>query len=139
MIAKGYHGEISESMARELASQGVFVFNAKCVGGKNHLEYAYLKAREYFNKGKNIAKNFHIEIMLILSGRRQIRNAVSLCGIGSTNEIGVISEMDFILPLKRDDSILQCTEEKLRYLGIDKYGDSCDLFFENSALLHLER
>ncbi len=139
MIIKGYHGEMSENTAKELASQGIFVFNAKCVGGKEHLECAYLKAKEYFENGKNIAKNFHLEIMLLLSGRRQIKDALFLCGTARAEDIAAISERDFILPLKRDDSILQCTPDKLKYLGLDKYGDSCDLFFESSALLYLER
>ena len=136
---KGYRGKISDKKAMELASQGVFVFNAKCVGGGEHLEYAYLKAKEFFDKRKNIAKNFHIEVMLVLSGRRQIRDALSLCGTDSTEEIAAISEMDFVLPLKRDDPVLLCNQDKLKYLSIDSYGDSCDLFFENSALLYLER
>ena len=139
MIIKGYRGEISETMAKELASQGVFVFNARCVGGKEHLEFSYIKAKEAFKSGNNIAKNFHLEIMLVLSGRRQIKDALSLCGINNVDKIAAISEMDFVLPLKRDDSILNCTEDKLKFLKIDRYGDSCGLFFENSALLHLER
>ncbi len=139
MIVKGYRGEISAEYARDLASQGVFVFNAMCVGGKEHLIYTYNKAKRMFEKGKNIANNFHLEIMLILSGRRQIKDALDLCGVNNANEIAAISEVDFTLPLKRDDSVLNCKKEKLKYLGVDKYGDSCDLLFENSALLDLIR
>ncbi len=139
MIVKGYRGDISAEYAKDLASQGVFVFNAMCVGGKEHLIYAYTKAKRVFKRRKNIAHNFHLEIMLILSGRRQIKDAVKLCGVNHASEIAAISEMDFILPLKRDDSVLHCKKDKLRYLGVDRYGNSCDLLFENSAMLELIR
>ena len=139
MIVKGYLASIGPSEARVLASKGVFVFNSMCVGGREHLIYSYEKAKKAFDEGRNIANNFHIEIMLILSGRRQIKDAIELCGVRGDMKIAAISEMSFVLPYKRDDSVLECDGEKLKYLGLDKYGSSCDLFFENSALLELLR
>ncbi len=141
MIVKGYRGKMEIDEVRRLADKGIYVFNSQCIAGKEHLEYAYLKAKEAFEKGKNIAKSFHIEIMLILTGRRQIDTALRMAGMDDAESFGAISERDFELEYSRDDSILECNMDKLRYLGIDiEFGEkTCDLAFENSALLELER
>lgn len=141
MIVKGYVGSMDVEETKKLAENGIYVFNSKCIVGKEHLEYAYTKAKENFERGRNIANNFHIEIMLILTGRRQISTAIKLAGMDNADSFGAISEEDFELDYERDDSVLDCSEKKLRYLGIDiELGEkSCDLAFENSALLELER
>jgi tRNA threonylcarbamoyladenosine modification (KEOPS) complex Cgi121 subunit len=141
MIVKGYLGKMDVEETRKLAEDGIYIFNSKCIIGKEHLEYAYKKAKESFEKGKNIANNFHIEIMLILTGRRQITTAIKLAGMDNADSFGAISEKDFELNYERDDSVLKCTKDKLKYLGIEMTLDEkpCDLAFENSALLELER
>ncbi len=140
MKVKGYRGSLSLDNVKELAKNGIYIFNAMSIVGKEHLEYAYIKAEEYFRRKKNIAKNFHIEMMLILTGRRQIKDAIKLTDVKNANSIGAISDKNFEIKLKRDDTVLECTEEKLKYLGIKKIGDNpCDLAFENSAMLYLER
>lgn len=141
MIVKGYRGKLSVDEAITHAENGIYVFNALAVGSREHLIYAYQKARKYFEEGKNIANKMHIEIMLILTGRRQIKDALNLAGMDGANEIAAISERDFELNLERDDSVLECREKKMEYLGIDTIvsGKECDAFFENSAMLHLHR
>ncbi len=141
MIVKGYRGKISVDEAITLADRGIYVFNALAVGCSEHLIYAYRKAKGYFERGENIASKMHIEIMLILTGRRQIKDALRLAGIDGAGEIAAISEKDFDLNLERDDSVLECKNKKIEYLGIDALvpGKECDAFFENSAMLHLHR
>ena len=140
MIVKGYRGNLSLEKAKELAGQEIYVFNAKCIVGKEHLIYSYMKAKDAFERRINIAKNFHIEMMLILTGKRQIKEATKLADVSRANSVCAISHKDFEIELKRDDTVLECTKEKLEYLGIKKIGDKpCDLAFENSALLYLER
>ncbi len=141
MIVKGYLGNISLNEAETLADKGIYVVNAMCVGGREHAEYAYWKMVKSFSESKNIARKRHLELLLILSGKRQIREAMKLCGVETAKEIVAISESEFELPLKRDDSVLMCNAEKLKALGISPIAgyDICDLFFENSAMLELER
>ena len=144
MIIKGYKGTVSIEDAKKLSSKGVFVFNAMCVGGKEHIIYAYQKARESFRNGTSLSRSLHIEIMLYLTGKRQIREALSLCSVADAENIAAISEHDFELSLRRDDSVLDCSEAKLNFLGISINpevvdGKICDLFLENSAMLELEK
>lgn len=142
MIVKGYVGKVGINEANKLSSQGIYVFNSLAVGGKEHLEYSFLKAKNAFERGINIANSLHIETMLILTGSRQIKTAIKLAGINeNVNKIAAISEKNFELPLKRDDYVVKCTPQKLKYMGIDFIvpNKECDAFFENSAMLYLKR
>ena len=142
MIVKGYIGKVEISEANEWSSKGIYVFNSLAVGGKEHLEYSFLKAKNAFERGINIANSLHIETMLILTGSRQIKTAIQLAGINEdVDKIAAISERNFELPLKRDDYVVKCTHEKLKYMGIDFIvpNKKCDAFFENSAMLYLKR
>ena len=140
MHVKGYRGKISAKQAEDFANHGIYVVNYLCVGSKDHAEYSYRKMKKVFERGENIAKKKHLELMLILSGRRQIRDAIELCGVENSEGIVAISEENFTLPLQEDPSLLECSLEKLKHLGIVQLrGKECDMFFENSALLELSR
>ena len=142
MIIKGYKGKLSLEEIKRLASKNIYVFNPNCVVGKEHLIYAYKKAKDAFKKGKNIAREFHIELMLILTGRRQIDDALSLASLEYSKGFVAISEKDFDLPYPREDGLIECREEKLEHLGINvrvRRDKLCDLAFENSALIELQR
>ncbi|NPA75793.1 MAG: hypothetical protein GXO25_06915 [Euryarchaeota archaeon] len=141
MFVKGYRGSITVEDARKLAEEGVYAVNCMCVGGKEHLIHAYTLAKENFKSGRNVARNFHFELMRILSGRRQIKDAVALCGTEQASCIAVISEKDFALDMPQDDAVLDCAPEKIDYLGITAVVQEkpCDAFFENSAMVELER
>lgn len=140
MIVKGYRGEISAEESQNLAARGIYVFNSLCIGCREHVEWAHEKATKSFENKKNIAKKKHLELMLILSGKRQISEALKFCGSIGVKSVVAISEKDFELPLQRDDKVLEFSEEKLRHLGIYPVkGKKCELFFENSSLLELER
>ncbi len=141
MKVAGYRGTLSVEDAMGLANRGIYVVNAMCVGGRDHLIHAYNKARENFKSGKNIARNFHMELMLVLSGRRQIKDALALCGVENAKSVVAISDKNFHLSLKENDDVLLCSNKKLEYLGISAVvpGKECDAFFENSAMLEIER
>ncbi len=139
MIVKGYRGNLSAEHSQELASRGIYVFNSLCVGCREHLEWAYMKANNAFEKKRNIAKKKHLEMMLILSGRRQIKEAIKLCGTKDADSIVAISKDEFEISLIRDDGVVEFTEAKIKYLGIQFTDAKCDIMFENSAMLELER
>ncbi len=140
MIVKSYRGTVSAEEAEELANRGIYVVNHLCVGSREHAEYAFQKMQEVFKRGKNIAKKKHLELMLILSGRRQIREALALCGVENAEGVVAISSGDFYLPLEEDPALLECSPGKLEHLGIVPVREKeCEMFFENSALLELSR
>ncbi len=141
MFVRGYRGTVSVEFARELADSGVYVVNALCVGGLEHLEYAYERAKRNFESGVNVARSFHMELMRILSGRRQIKDALVLCGVEGARSIVLISEREFELSLPEDSSAVDCTPEKLEYLNIRAMvpGKECDAFFENSAMVAVDK
>lgn len=140
MIVKGYIGNLSAEDSQLFASKGIYVFNSLCVGCKEHVEWAYQKMKYAFENKKNIARKRHLEMMLILSGKRQIKEAIELCSSERADSIVAISEKDFEIPLRRDDSVIEFRADKMEYLGIPQFlQKGCDLFFENSAMLELER
>ena len=140
MIVKGYIGNLSAEDSQLFASKGIYVFNSLCVGCKEHVEWAYQKMKYAFENKKNIARKRHLEMMLILSGKRQIKEAIDLCGSEGADSIVAISEEDFEIPLRRDDSVIEFRADKMKHLGIPQFlQKGCDLFFENSAMLELER
>ena len=141
MYVKGYRGNIDMKKSRELAEQEIYVFNSLCVGSKEHLIYAYAKAQENFKNGENVARNFHFEIMRILSGKRQIKDAVRLCGVDMAEKYVTVSENEFELPFQPDESAFECDEYKINYLGIKAKipGKECEAFFENSAMVYLKK
>lgn len=57
------------------------IFDADKIVSKRHLEIAFLNAVKAFKLGKNISKNFPVEVMLYVSGQRQIRKAFELVGL----------------------------------------------------------
>jgi len=140
MIVKGYIGNLSAEESQRLASQGIYVFNSLCVGCREHIEWAYYKMNKVFENKRNIARKRHLEMMLILSGKRQISEAITLCGSENADSIVAISEKEFEMPLKRDDSVIEFNPEKIKHLEIFEFPHrGCDIFFENSAMLELER
>ncbi len=140
MIVKGYRGNVCAKKSQELASRGIYVFNYLCVGCREHIEWAYNKMLENFSKGKNIANKEHLEMMLILSGRRQIKDAIALCSSEASENIVAISTDEFELAFPRNDKMIEFDEKKLKHLKITQWRNkNCEMFFENSAMLELER
>ncbi len=140
MIVKGYQENVCAKKSQELAFRGIYVFNYLCVGCREHIEWAYNKMLENFSRGKNIANKEHLEMMLILSGKRQIKDAIALCSSEGSENIVAISAEDFELSLPRNDKIINFNEKKLKHLKITPWRNKdCEMFFENSAMLELER
>ena len=144
ITVKGYRGKITLDDVKQLVSREIYLFNAKTVVGMEHLIYVYEKAKKVFREGRNIANNLHIEMMLILTGKRQIKEALTMASPVNTEEFVAISPEDFQLPFERDDRVIECKKEKLEHLGIQipawmEKEKRCLFAFENSALLELVR
>lgn len=135
--------------------------DASAVCGRVHLESAHLHAVRAMERGDNLARTLLIEWVLCAAGVRQVDVAFQRVGIRPGTEafaIMLIADDDAVpteeqvsavlgsAELQRDDSVLECTEEALRALGV---GDSelaavprdnwPDLALERVALLELER
>jgi KEOPS complex subunit Cgi121 len=52
--------------------------NAENIAGREHVDYAVKKAITSFEKGKNIAKDLGLEVLLYISARRHIQKALAM-------------------------------------------------------------
>jgi KEOPS complex subunit Cgi121 len=81
---------------RDLASiasdYGVTVqaVNADAIAGPRHVEFAVEKSVESFERGRNLARDLGMEIMLYLRGRRQIERALEIGAKPGMNRIAFI-------------------------------------------------
>ncbi len=120
------------------------VFNPSLVVGKEHLIWAYNKAKKTFENENNRASDIGIETLLWASAEWQIKNALKKMGIqGKIKKIAMITDADINdlldhLDFNRNDDILMTSEKKLKEFGIE-YDDVApverpeDLIFEKMA------
>ncbi len=99
--------------------------DAGMVCGREHLESAVEHALRAFDRGTNSANDIMMETMLYASGERQISKAREKMGVKETSvEVALIlfgaqrQEVLLVSGLVEDDSVLECTEDKLRRFGI---------------------
>jgi len=103
------------------------VLDASLVAGFEHLYFAVLNALKSFEDGLNISKSLAVEILLFASGQDQIRRAIEILGVKpSSNKIAlvivadsrdeavsVLNSVSDVLDGKRDQSVIELTDEKL--------------------------
>ncbi len=101
-------------------------FDADKVLGKEHVLSAIKHAKRAFEREENISATMAMEILIYAAGEPQIKNALAKIGLKDGCErIAVIvdEDVDFEgllshLGLKRDDSVLEFNENKLKAFGI---------------------
>ncbi len=125
--------------------------DAGMVCGREHLESAVEHARRAFDRGTNSANDIMMETMLYASGERQISKAREKMGVKeASGEVALIlfgahkQEVLLISGLTEDESVLVCTEDKLRRFGIGPReleaappGMSVDLVLERVAFVDI--
>jgi KEOPS complex subunit Cgi121 len=102
--------------------------DADLVLGKEHILTAVAHAQRAFERKNNISSSLAMEILIYCAGTPQIKAALERIGIkkGSKRIALIYQEgLDIEallgkLDLKRDDSVLQVTESKLRDFGISE-------------------
>lgn len=118
------------------------LFDATNIAGPQHIYFAAINALNAFSKKTNISNNLEVEALLYASAQRQITKAVEMLGLkNETSEVGalIIAEnmnqkteciqyLTQAIPGKRDDNILNVTEEKIE--AIKNLFDISDLEFE---------
>ncbi|PMP75912.1 MAG: hypothetical protein C0180_00040 [Aciduliprofundum sp.] len=89
---KGRPDEDLISMAK---SGKLVIINAEKVISSKLVESAYLKAKRSFEEGTNISRDMGTEVMLYLSGNRQVSEAIRNYGIGDSEIYYIIAEGEF--------------------------------------------
>jgi len=99
-----------ESLLRRVSSetQGstVQVVDAQYLAGGRHLLFATLGAIHAFSVGSNISQTLAMEILLYVSGQRQIQRAIELVGVSKTSKnVGLVVVSDSRLATMRNLSL----------------------------------
>jgi tRNA threonylcarbamoyladenosine modification (KEOPS) complex Cgi121 subunit len=159
------------SQVKKLAGKAcVQFFDADSIADFDHLRFATIDALTAFKNKLNISNSVAMETLLYASAQHQIKDSLKLLGISSkstrvavlilteTEEQAstVLDSVSELLPGKRDDSVIEFTDEKVsrirRLFGISqleveaqtkrKRGEKealTDLVIEHMALLAVQR
>jgi len=105
------------------------IFDADIICGRDHVIAAYLHAKKSFDYGKNITRSMDMEILLYVSGKRQIDDAIKFAGAKDNGKYVFLfygkSRKDaenFLheLGLKIDNTLLRTTIKKLKKFGVSE-------------------
>jgi KEOPS complex subunit Cgi121 len=158
--AAGTPPELEEALKRTAAIERthgvkIHLLDAHAVCGPAHLASALLHARRAKERGRAHAREPKVELMLYLTGSRQITRAIEAAGIGPKS-LGVAMAIEggaqeaydahvevlHALDLSRDDKVLEPSAKKAKALGVSgKAKDPAGweaLAIEKVAVLDLE-
>ena len=104
------------------------IIDADMVFGRTHVITSYEHAKRAFDEERNASRSLAMEVLLYMSGERQISTAIEKMGIkDGTREfcIVLLGEADIEgliqhLGVKKDDSVLEGDISKLRAFGISQ-------------------
>jgi KEOPS complex subunit Cgi121 len=153
MGGRGKVVDPNQLLARLQSVKGgqVLALDAEMVCGREHLESAVEHARRAFDRGTNSANNMMMETMLYASGERQISKAREKMSVrAGSDRVALIlfgahkDEVLLIAGLVEDESVLECTEDKLVRFGIEPgeleavpRGKAKDLVLERVAFVEI--
>ncbi len=91
--------------------------DSRLVASLGHIEFAASQAEKAFERNENISNDPLIEVLLRMSGQRQISKALEMFGLKDSKEVVLISKQDpesFLKAngWKRDESILDMDEDR---------------------------
>lgn len=144
----------AREVEREFAVR-VHLVDAAAVCGPAHLASALAHARRSHDRGRARARDLKVELMLYLTGKRQIARAIAAAGLSpKTRGVALAVEgpvkqaadaavaLLHALDLSRDDEVLAASEKKARTLGVSGSADDPlgweSLALEVVAMLDLE-
>jgi len=136
---------------KEMNQGSILPLNPDLVCDRDHLLSAAMHAERAFRTGTNSASTLTMETLLYASGERQISKATAKMGVRPHSErIALVTfdvpvdEVISALGMRRDDSVLDCSPEKLREFGIADEemstlpeGKARDLVLERVAFVDL--
>jgi len=108
------------------------IFNADLIYGKNHLISAVEHAERAIKKNTNATNSLEMEIMLYVSGERQIKLAIPKMGVKMGNskvafvicknkgqiQNSTIDNLIKLIAFRRDDSVLEGNKDTIINFGI---------------------
>jgi KEOPS complex subunit Cgi121 len=134
--ASGTPPPLEEALGRTAAVERahgvkIHLLDAGAVCGAAHLASALLHARRAKERGRAHAREPKVELMLYLTGNRQIARAIEAAGIGPET-LGVAIAIEgaaqeaydahvevlHALELSRDDSVIEPSAKKAKALGV---------------------
>jgi tRNA threonylcarbamoyladenosine modification (KEOPS) complex Cgi121 subunit len=129
----------------ETVGEAVEAYDAGIVLGAEHVAVAWERAERAHATGRAVAGSVAMEARLFISCEGQIKSAMASTGVerGSGGVVlasvseRALDEAAKALGLRRDDSVLDPTTEKLVAWGID--AKRPELIFERMSLLEVER
>ena len=94
-----------EKMDRRSAELGLYsqCLTPGCILGYRHLDSAFVNAVRNFSAGMNLTRSFSMEIMVMLSGQRQIREALDMFGLSPGSKIAIL----FSVSRKETDALME--------------------------------
>jgi tRNA threonylcarbamoyladenosine modification (KEOPS) complex Cgi121 subunit len=103
------YGSLSEQALNYIMENKILIFNAENIDSQETLKLAIYHADQSFKQGLNFANDYPLEIMLYLSGSKQIDEAKKIFGVNAkTKRFIIVSEDVSILSklgLKADTAI----------------------------------
>ena len=104
------------------------IIDADMVFGRTHIITSYEHAKRAFDEERNSSRSLAMEVLLYMSGERQISTAIEKMGIkDGTTEFCIvllgeadIEDLVHDLGLKEDDSVLEGNTSKLEAFGISQ-------------------
>ena len=130
---------------RELGGD-VVLLNPKYVCGRDHILSAVMHAERAFAQGTNRSKSVITETILYAACERQISKALAKmrpeegCGGMAAAVFGVSDLRLDMIKAVSDDSLLECTDEKAKCLGISVPGiPPEDLILEMVAVMDIQK
>ena len=129
----------------------VLALDADLVCGREHLESAVEHAHRAFDRGTNSSNNMMMETMLYSSGERQISKAQEKMSVkAGSDRVALVlfgahkNEVLQIAGLEEDETVLECTGQKLARFGIGPReleavpsGKAIDLVLERVAFVEI--
>lgn len=115
--------EVAEQLGKTL-SVSIQLVDADKIFGADHLRAAFEKAARAFSSMENVSESISTEMMLYLSGCRQIQEALEVIGLGNKPEkIIVIVDKEFQdlhaqFSLEEDDSVLSPEGKDIKCLRV---------------------
>ncbi len=80
--------------------EGVVLCDPGIVAGIDHVEAILLQTREYWKRNERLVRNGSIEILMRLSSRGQISEAVEASGIKSANSVALLGLVTTVLEVQ---------------------------------------
>jgi tRNA threonylcarbamoyladenosine modification (KEOPS) complex Cgi121 subunit len=93
--------------------EGVVACLPKLIAGPDHIEAILIQAAEYWSRNETLAKNRSIDLLMRITCRRQIAEAVSASGISSTSEVAIFGCIDRESQAEESEQVIRSMDANL--------------------------